>query len=979
MLSGFPSNEFAETFSRREIEILGLIAEGLSNQTIAKKLYLSLETVKWYNKQIYSKMGVSSRTQAIARAREVSLFDLAAPSPARDASRSKHNLPAQLTSYVGRKKEQGDLLGLLQSESVRLATIVGAGGMGKTRLALQVAREALPTFAQGAWLVDLSALTDPNLVAQSVVNALGWRGEADIPYEEMLARVLQPSSLLLLLDNCEHLVEACACLAEALLGACPQVKVLATSREMLGVSGEAVYPLLPFPAPGAEDSLESLSKNEAVRLFVERAAKLEPGFALTSRNAAAIGRICAQLDGIPLAVELAAAWVRTLPVEQISARLRESLDYLRGVNRTILPRHQTMRGCLDWSYNLLTPPEQNLLQALSVFAGSYTLEAAEAVCAEMCASPIAVLELLDQLAQKSLVLVLHHPEHETRYRLLELVRQYAQEKLHYSGDTDVILDRYLAFYQEMAEQAAPHLRARRQIEWLRRLERELPNIRQALDWAYSEEGPMERIERGLRLAADLRFFWQSRVRFQEGIQQLNQLLDLEKARRGVQPLSRSMCLARAWALLEAESLMGFLNARHNLNYLDINYEVKANLFLDECASLFQSLGELGRRGLAYFRIQQMDLIPNLPPEKCIMLLKDIYAEAELLEDRFLMVECQHYLAQNYDLANDLTQAERHLINALDTSQEIGDLDIIPYLQCLLAFNTRSRGKTDEARAWMARARSRLQETEVDLLWSAGVGHELLFTLSWCMGEYVQAEQDYVAHILALEKFQKLQSTFFNPAGIAASQGDYGKTRAILQQHIEAYPIKSWGSIDYWGLYLLGELDWAAGDYTQAVQRFTSLKKATEWPDFPDFHPYIAEWGLAKVALSQGDWNTAADQLNHALNHQVEKPVTFLITEDDYAGVTLTAVLSVALRQYNYAARLLGAADRSYQLWGKHFPSYRQQLIEKTIADTRAALDEAAFTAAWEEGKALSMKPALKYALQVVNEIKNNLITNTTLT
>jgi ATP/maltotriose-dependent transcriptional regulator MalT len=222
-ISGFPSTGYGETFSGREKEILSLIAEGFSNHTIAQKLYLSLATVKWYNKQIYGKLGVSSRTQAIARAREVGLFASGVAFIALQESRPKHNLPTALTSYIGREKELGDLHRLLQSESIRLVTITGAGGVGKTRLALRIAEEVLPTFTQGAWLVDLSALDDPALLAQYVANALGWRGKAGIPYEDLLIRVLRPRDLLLLLDSCEHLVDACAHLAASLLTACPNL------------------------------------------------------------------------------------------------------------------------------------------------------------------------------------------------------------------------------------------------------------------------------------------------------------------------------------------------------------------------------------------------------------------------------------------------------------------------------------------------------------------------------------------------------------------------------------------------------------------------------------------------------------------------------------------------------------------------------------------------------------------------------------
>ena len=465
-----------------------------------------------------------------------------------------HNLPRQLTSFIGREAEIQQVILLL--EGAPQVTVIGHGGIGKTRLAIEVSRAVLDHFPDGVWLVDLAPLSDPEKVPQTAARAVGIPVDSGSQALEALLGYIGPRQMLLVLDNCEHLIEACAQLAEAVLKQCPQVTILATSREPLGSMGESVYYLPSLPVPDIEESHEfdQLSQIEAIELFVSRACAVQSQFALNPHNASNVARVCAQMDGIPLAIELAAAWVRTLSVDQISRRLSENIDFLRGTNRTTLPRHQTLRACLDWSYDLLSPGEQDLLQVFSVFAGGWTLEAAEAVCAGSCESAFEVLDILDQLGAKSLVIVEHHPEIETRYRLLEPVRQYALEKLHDSGDTESVRDRHLAYFQVLAEQARPHLRAHRQIEWLRRLERELGNIRVALDWAYSEDGPMQRVEAGLRIAADLQWFWQCRGRHMEGIQWSDRLLDLEQQRRGDQPISQSMRPARAWALTNMVAL-----------------------------------------------------------------------------------------------------------------------------------------------------------------------------------------------------------------------------------------------------------------------------------------------------------------------------------------------------------------------------------------------------------------------------------------
>jgi predicted ATPase len=290
-----------------------------------------------------------------------------------------HNLPLQLTSFVGRERELAELAHLLAAH--RLVTATGPGGTGKTRLALQAAAEALPDAPDGVWLVELAALADPALVPQAVAVAVGVREEPGRALVATLSDALRPKRLLLVLDNCEHLLEACARLADVLLRACPHLTILATSREALGLAGEAPYrvPSLSLPDASPGPPAGALSRSEAVRLFAERAAVVRPGFAVTEDNASAVAAVCARLDGIPLALELAAARVRVLPVEQLLGRLEDRFRLLTGGSRTALERHQTLRAAVDWSYGLLTEPERRLFDRLAVFAGGFSLEAAESV------------------------------------------------------------------------------------------------------------------------------------------------------------------------------------------------------------------------------------------------------------------------------------------------------------------------------------------------------------------------------------------------------------------------------------------------------------------------------------------------------------------------------------------------------------------------------------------------------------------------
>jgi predicted ATPase len=914
------------------------------------------------------------------------------PTPAQEViQRPSHNLPRQLTSFIGREAEAETIQSLLETNA--LVSLVGFGGVGKTRIALRVAEVVKDSFADGIWLVDLAPINDGDLVLPTVARLLGMHIESGPQAEEALLEYCLKRQLLLMLDNCEHLITTCSRLAEAILSACPQVKILAISREILGVLGEVVYSLSPFTTPGADEPFETLSQYEAVRLFIDRAAKIRPGFALTRNNAASIGKICAQLDGIPLAIELAAAWVRLLPVEQINLRLGESLDYLHSGGRTALPRQQTMRGCLDWSYHLLKPEEQSLFQSLAVFTGGWTLEAAEAICTDRFFSQKDVLDLLDQLAMKSLIEVEHSPEFETRYRLLVPVRQYAgeklaSEKLNGSGDMDTIRDRHLAYYQGLAEQAAPHLRARRQIEWLRRLERELPNIRQALEWACRVDGPLENLEKGLQLGADLRFFWQSRCRYLEGPQRLERLLDLEQERRGEQPLSLSITLRRAWALMVTVAI--------RWNSGSIYYDpAKFHRYMEECLALSHQLGEAGRRCLAHARLVSVPMSSNLPSEQTMLLLQEIYTEAEVLGEPYLLAQCSFqlgncaYEAAKPELAGDYFQ------KSLSICLEVGDLDFLPALHAWLGRVAFEQGDIEKARRLTAEAWERGREVEVDLPHSAGYVHLLLGELGWYMGDYTQAEKDIAK---SLELVEKLGGAFgfygLYGYGIAASQGEYEKARFWLQKIKDIHLGVNIGKTEFWFIYLFGELDWAMGDRIQANRRFIDLKQAALAPDqqvmvrhntsFPllDLEKeavgdreiqILAEWGLAKVALSEGRWRAATEHMAQAISRQFEMPkFTGGIIEDDYTAVTLAAVLATSQGQFTRAASLLGAADRSYQLYGKTFPLYRQQLIEQAITDTRASLDEATFSIAWEEGKAMDLNQALEYARQVVEEMREAL-------
>jgi predicted ATPase len=486
----------------------------------------------------------------------------------------QHNLPNELTSFVGREKEIAALKAAL--DSYALLTLTGSGGCGKTRLALRVAREALPHYADGVRLVELATVSDPLYLTQAVASALGLREDASPLALQTLIDHLRFRSqrLLLILDNCEHLLPAIAALAETLLKSCSDLRILATSRELLNIPGERAWrvPSLQLPdmrrlPPGEAEQAEFLLKHDAIRLFVDRAGVQQPEFALKGRNAAAVAAICGHLDGIPLAIELAAARLRSLSAEEINRRLDERFRLLTNGSRTALPRHQTLRSLIDWSYDLLTEPEKQLLQRLAVFAGGWTLAAAEQVCCGGGILAADILTLLMNLEDKSLIMHERMGE-QVRYRLLETIRQYAADKHAANGEEARLYRvRHRDYFLALALEVNPKLGDADQVELLNLLEAEHGNLNQALRFCLENA---EEIENGLRLAAALQQFWWTRGYVDQGRRWFQELL--------------THSLAQAPTKMRADALNGAaVLARMQADY------ISARLLQEECLFIYRQL------------------------------------------------------------------------------------------------------------------------------------------------------------------------------------------------------------------------------------------------------------------------------------------------------------------------------------------------------------------------------------------------------
>jgi len=529
-------------------------------------------------------VGISLRDLGERRLRDLNrperVFQVIAPDLPSDfpALRSleifPNNLPVQLTSFIGREKEMAEVKRLLGT--THLLTLTGTGGTGKTRLSMQVAADLLDQFPDGVWLIELATIDDPSQVAAAIAAPLRVRDEPGQPMLLTLTNYLRNKQLMIILDNCEHLVAECARIAETLLRASPGLQILASSREPLGIAGERTWPVPSLSIPETwreeirgEQAAERLTQYESVRLFIDRAIAVRPGFQATNQNAPYIAEICWRLDGIPLAIELAAARIRVLSIDQIASRLNDQFRLLTGGSRTALPRQQTLRALIDWSFDLLTEQERTLLRRLSAFAGGRTLEAVEAVCSDDKLTDFEIIDVLTSLVDKSLVTVEKSPGKEPRYTILESVWHYGREKLVEAGESDALRTRHLGHFLKIANEAAPNLLGAQQFIWLERLQPDFYNFRYALDSSLEVEGlaPL-----GMKLAVALGRFWEIRSLLVEGRELLASIL--------AHPANAAPTADRA-AALQLAGRLAWLADRIG----------EGRLYSEEAVTIFRSLGD----------------------------------------------------------------------------------------------------------------------------------------------------------------------------------------------------------------------------------------------------------------------------------------------------------------------------------------------------------------------------------------------------
>src|SRR5579875_249297 len=816
------------------------------------------------------------------------------------------NLPAPPTSFVGRTREAAEATHLLTRH--RLLTLTGVGGIGKTRLALSIADSLAERFPGGRWFVDLAGISAPAELLPALALALGLQPKSEQDLLSAIQVAFQEEPALLILDNCEHLLDACAPLAEQLLRTNPTLHVLATSREMLGISGETILPVMPLSLPEAYDALtpSQASQAEAVQLLLERIVAIRPSFALHEHNIQAIVRICRYLEGIPLALELAAARLTFIPAEQFAQMLEQELSarfqLLTTGKRAAAARHQTLRATLDWSYRLLSPAEQRLLRRLSLFAGGWTIEQAETICTDETLTAPEILDLLGKLVSKSLVLVgeetLPAPLSDqgilctqARYRMLETIREYSREKLQESEEEQHFQDRYRNYFLQLAQQADAHLRGSQQLSWLARLDAEHDNLQAALRSSRQAD-----LDVALRLTSSLAFYWMIRSQFLQGRKELDETLALVGERTDA---IKAECLYRASLLaffqgdmpssrqqaLASQALFQDLNDQAGMGRaLSMQVEAKrqANALQEalalgeECAALLTATGDDWTRVFLLFSLATIAMHQG----KSAQALAQVEESLRLMRqqgDRWGMAMC----------CNNLGKLYGHLGN---------------YARAIACF---------EESLCLARAIND----------SNGIATSMHALAVACLNQ-----RDYASAQEQLAEVRKLYEQGGNLAGAAEALFDQGYT-ASLQ----------------------GDFDQARAYFERSATLYTQQRNQGRIA--------LIRYQLGRVAVRQRDVPRALDLLRASCTLFQQSGQRIFLA----ACLEELAALSILLHRPQSGALWLGQAQTL------HAPTQSQRALlpdrkafyEKTVATLKALLTPDGFAVEFARGQALPLEHALR--------------------
>lgn len=880
-----------------------------------------------------------------------------------------NNLPVQVTSFVGREREIGEVKRLLSGS--HLLTLTGSGGAGKTRLSLQVAADLLEEFPDGVWFVELAPLTNPALVPQAAATVLNLPEEKGRPVLATLLSYLRDKKTLLILDNCEHLIEAAAELASNLIRNCPRIRLLASSREVMGIAGEVNFrvPSLSLPPINREQLLpENFTQYEAVQLFVDRALTVQPSFEITESNAPAIAQVCRSLDGIPLAIELAAALVKVLKVEQIATRLDQRFQLLTGGSRTALPRQKTLRALIDWSYDLLSEQERLLLGRLAVFVSGWTLEAAEEVCQGDGIEDYEVLTILTRLVDKSLVVseTLDGQNEGARYRLLETIREYMLEKLTEATEKELPHRRHADYYVKLAEAAESQLSGAEQTTWLNRLETEHDNLRAALD--YLLKTGREQVES--RENDETKPHSKAKIL---KIKQMAQQEDFSDPAELALRLSSALVpfwyihghegrhwLREALANSQPQATPGRANALNGagaLAWAQGDYE-QARTFYRASLAAWRELGD--KNGIASALIN----LGNVAYARTDYALSQTFYEESLalrreLNDKWGVAAALNNLAAVAKVQSDYSRAMALFEESLALKRELGDLGGVAQTLNNLGAIARDQGDYSHATA--------LLEEGLSLFRQMGNKRGIALALDHLGGvafEQGQFERALELHQETLALWRELS----NRQGIAAAmrmlaedwraRGDYPQSRQLFNEALKIYRELGQKQEMVECLNSLAKVAWHQGDYGQAEALYNqSLLLHREIGDKRSVATSLRN--LGRVAQYQGDYSRATRLYQESLDLSYEIGYWIGIA----SCLTRLAEVAGARGRFERAGRLFGAAQQLRETIGAPLPPAKILRFERRVATRSRHFDKNTYNLAQSEGRGLLLEKAISYALE----------------
>lgn len=898
----------------------------------------------------------------------------------------RHNLPAPTTSFIGRQGEVKAISAKLDSKTVRLLTLTGPGGVGKTRLAMQAATELLPVSPDGVWLVKLESVADHNLVISTIAATLGVKETAGQRLEESLAAHLRERHLLLLLDNFEHLLPA-APLLTTLLQAAPRMKLLVTSRAPLHLYGEHEFPVSPLepPTAGPARSVDALVAYPAVLLFVERAQAVQPNFALTPENAPDVEAICTRLDGLPLAIELAAARSKQFTPAALLRHPSHRLPLLAGGPRDVPARQRTLRATTDWSYDLLPLPAQRRLFArCAVFAGGWTASAAEQICAVGDRQPERDLDIADalaELAEQSLLLMELRSHNENRFHMLVTIREYALERLEESGEREALQRQHAAYYLALAEEAEPQLTGAGQVAWLARLEEEHDNLRAALHWAWEAGGTdPEAAALGLRMAGVLFRFWDVRGYYTEGREHLAALLAVGPAEAPGRATALAVAGLLAWrlgdyaaaqaSLEESAALAGdrgeeavLARARYGLGMVAIDRGAYGEAQGHLAASL-DDYRALDDRAGAASALHALGTLANWRGEngQQLTLTEDALALRRALGDTAGVIESLNHLGVYWRWQGEYARARAIATETLAIAQELGDKLVIGLSLANLGYAALIEGDLAAANGYSSESLALFRE----------LGHQQLqsdvlegpFWVALLRGNEAAARA-YATEQLALAR--KLGSSTVIAGSLLelalayAWAGEYAPADALLAEsraRAETCPT-AWGVIDtrHWQAVLTHWQGPRAGPAEE-------VEAALVWFREHGARPQLTEplYWRGRIALAAGEVATARDRLAESL------ALAGTLGQRLFAAWGLAAFAEVEAAEGaegGRLARLAGAAEgllaaTTGRLWPVEAAAHAAML-----ARVRAGAEPVVWEAAWAEGQAMTLAQAIAYALDQV--------------